>query len=90
MPVLLVETGTYQTVVDVNHLASAIPPKSYRKIETARILFEEHVDVDALRSAIEAVADDALRGRLTAGTEKLRAERSWQNVVEGYAGLLRS
>ncbi len=46
-------------------------------------------DVEALRSAIETAADDVLRARLAVGTEKLRAERSWQTVVEGYDGLLR-
>ena len=43
----------------------------------------------ALRSAIETAADDVLRARLAAGTANLRAERSWQSVVEGYDGLLR-
>jgi glycosyltransferase involved in cell wall biosynthesis len=47
-------------------------------------------DVDALHLAIEELADETLRARLSAGTEKVRAERSWQAVVEGYEGLLRS
>ena len=46
-------------------------------------------DVGALCSAIEAAADDVQRARLVAGTASLRAERSWQKVVEGYDGLLR-
>lgn len=46
-------------------------------------------DVGALCSAIEAADDDVLRARLAAGTARLRAERSWRKVVEGYDGLLR-
>ena len=45
--------------------------------------------VESLRDAIEAAADDVLRAQLVAGTESLRAERSWKRTVEGYDGLLR-
>lgn len=46
--------------------------------------------VPALRDAIEAAADDALRAQLVAGTETLRAERSWNRTVEAYDALLRA
>lgn len=46
--------------------------------------------VESLRDAIEAAADGALRAQLVAGTERLRAERSWKRTVEGYDGLLRA
>ncbi len=72
----------------VRHLESGILVPSTVVGTTKSGISAREPDVGALCSAIEAVADDALRGRLAAGTEKLRAERSWQNVVEGYAGLL--
>jgi glycosyltransferase involved in cell wall biosynthesis len=45
-------------------------------------------NVESLRAAIEAAADDVLRAQLVAGTESLRAERSWKRTVEGYGRLL--
>jgi len=85
LPVLLVETGTYQTVVDVNHLASAITPKSYRKIETARILFEEHADIDALRSGFSVVRSERMTPQLFLHNliEKARSDRRRIVLCEG-------
>ncbi len=64
MPVLLVETGTFDTAINVNQVASAINPKSYRKIETARILFEEHVNSDVIRSGISAPRTERMTPQL--------------------------
>jgi phosphate acetyltransferase len=85
LPVLLVPTGTYQTVVDVNQLASAITPKSYRKIETARILFEEHVDEDTLRSGFAAVRTERMTPQLFLHNliDKARADRRRIVLPEG-------
>jgi phosphate acetyltransferase len=52
LPVLAVSTGAFQTAMNVSQVASTITPRSFRKIETARILFEQHVDADVIRSGI--------------------------------------
>jgi phosphate acetyltransferase len=54
LPVLAVETGTYQTSIDVSRVVSTITPRSFRKIDTARILFEKHIDADLIRSGMSA------------------------------------
>ncbi len=73
----------------VRHLESGILVPS-KVVGTTKSGIPAHEpEVEALRSAIETAADDVLRARLAAGTAKLRAERSWQTVVEGYDGLLR-
>lgn len=73
----------------VRHLDSGILVPS-KVVGTAKSgIPAREPDVGALCSAIEAAADDVLRARLAAGTARLRAERSWQKVVEGYDGLLR-
>ncbi len=73
----------------VRHLESGIlvPSKVSGTAKSGIPAYEP--EVEALRSAIETAADDVLRARLAAGTAKLRAERSWHTVVEGYDGLLR-
>jgi glycosyltransferase involved in cell wall biosynthesis len=48
-------------------------------------------DVDALRDAIERLADDALRARLSAGAVEVRdGERRWPATVAGIGELLTS
>jgi phosphate acetyltransferase len=60
LPVLSVEAGTYDTAINVNKVVSTITPKSYRKIETARFLFEEHVRPDVIREGISAARVERL------------------------------
>jgi 1,2-diacylglycerol 3-alpha-glucosyltransferase len=46
-------------------------------------------DVDALRAAIERLADDETRAELAAGARKVRdEERDWDETLRGFAGLL--
>ncbi len=46
-------------------------------------------DVDALRAAIERLADDDTRAELAAGTRRIRdSERRWEDTVRGFAELL--
>lgn len=52
LPVLAVKTGTYQTSIDVSSVTASITPQSYRKIETAQALFDEHVDLDVVLSGV--------------------------------------
>jgi len=44
LPVLSVNTGLFQTAMDVSKVASMIRPNNNRKIETAQVLFEENVN----------------------------------------------
>jgi len=60
LPVLAVDTGTYETAINVSRVVSSITPKSYRKIETARILFEQHVRKDVIWEGISAVRAERL------------------------------
>jgi phosphate acetyltransferase len=55
LPVLAVTTGAYQTAIDVSRVASSISPHSFRKIETSRILFEQHVDTELLRAGVSMI-----------------------------------
>jgi phosphate acetyltransferase len=60
LPVLSVDTGTYDTAINVNKVVSTITPRSYRKIETARIIFEQHVRTDVIREGISAARVERL------------------------------
>ncbi len=51
-PILAVKTDTWETAINVSRVASAITPQSSRKIETARILFDEYVKGDIIRAGI--------------------------------------
>jgi len=64
VPVLAVETGTYQTAIDVNRVVSEINPHSYRKIETSQVIFDEHVDHRRIRSGITALREDKVTPKL--------------------------
>jgi len=55
LPVLGVETGTYQTAIDVSRVTASITTKSYRKIETAQALFDEHVDLDVVLAGVASM-----------------------------------
>ena len=60
LPVLSVKSGTYDTAINVNKVVSTITPKSHRKIETARILFEQHVRPDVIREGISTARAERL------------------------------
>ncbi len=85
LPVLLVDSGTYQTAIDVDRVTSVITPKSYRKIETARILFEEHIDSDVLRSGFSAARTERTTPQLFLHNliERARSDRKRIVLPEG-------
>jgi phosphate acetyltransferase len=85
LPVLAVSTGAYQTAINVSQVASTITPRSFRKIETARILFEQHVDADVLRSGISMVRPERLTPTLFLHglIERARADRRHIVLPEG-------
>jgi 1,2-diacylglycerol 3-alpha-glucosyltransferase len=45
-------------------------------------------DVDDLAAAIERIADDAARERMSDGARQVRSERSWSRTVEGMGELI--
>jgi phosphate acetyltransferase len=81
VPVLAVNTGTWETSINVSEVASAITPHSYRKIETARILFENHVSDDAIRAGISAVRTSRLTPKLFLHNLLERARSNQQHIV---------
>ncbi len=48
LPILAVETETYETVTRLNEIHSHITPDNLNKIETSLKLFEEHIDMNAI------------------------------------------
>ncbi|RTZ93727.1 MAG: phosphate acetyltransferase [Deltaproteobacteria bacterium] len=48
LPIIAVETETYETVTRLNTIRSHILPDSLKKIETSLKLFEEHIDMEAI------------------------------------------
>ena len=85
LPVLLVETGTYETAINVSSVASAITPQSFRKIETARILFEENIDANVVRAGISAPRSARMNPQLFLHSliEKARSDRRRIVLPEG-------
>jgi hypothetical protein len=45
-------------------------------------------DIDALAEAIERVADEALRAKLSAGAREVCEERAWSHTVAGLGELV--
>ena len=85
LPVLAVPTGAYQTAINVSRVASTITPRSFRKIETARILFEQHVDTGVLRSGMSMARPERMTpARFLHGlTERARSDRRRIVLPEG-------
>lgn len=50
LPIIKVDTGLFKTSMNVSRIASTIRPSSNRKIETAQVLFDEHIDTGKLTS----------------------------------------
>jgi phosphate acetyltransferase len=85
LPVLAVATGAYETAINVSRVASQITPRSFRKIETARILFEQHVRADVIRGGISMVRPARLTPALFLHNliERARADRRHIVLPEG-------
>jgi len=64
IPVLAVETGTYQTSINVNRVVSEITPHSFRKIETSQVIFDEHVDHQLIRAGVTTLREDKITPKL--------------------------
>ncbi len=81
LPVLAVDTGTYETSINVSRVASTITPRSFRKIETARILFEQHVDADLIRAGISTVRPERMTPALFLHSLQERARSDRKHIV---------
>lgn len=81
LPVLAVTTGTYETAINVSQVVSAITPQSDRKIETARTLFEQHVDLEVLREGAAAVRAEKLTPTLFLHNILERASADRRHIV---------
>ncbi len=86
LPVLAVKTGTFQTSIDASNVTSAITPASFRKIETAQILFDEHVNVDVVRAGISAIRPERVTPKLFLHNLLARAGGDRRRIVlpEGH------
>jgi phosphate acetyltransferase len=85
LPVLAVDTGTYETAINVSRVVSSITPKSHRKIETARILFEQHVRSQVIREGLAVARVEKLTPTLFLHNiiERARADRRHIVLPEG-------
>lgn len=81
LPVLAVKTGTYQTSIDVSRVAASIMPHSYRKIETAQTLFDEHVDLNVVLSRVAAVREVRITPNLFLYNLQERAREEKKRIV---------
>jgi phosphate acetyltransferase len=80
-PVLSVSTGTWDTAIHVSRVASEITPRSYRKIETAQILFDQHVRDDVIRAEISAHRRRPVTPQLFLYNLLERARRERRHIV---------
>lgn len=64
LPVLAVQTGTYETSINVSRVTASITPQSYRKIETAQMLFDEHVNLDVILAGVASKRETRLTPNL--------------------------
>ena len=81
LPVLAVDTGTYETAINVSRVVSSITPNSHRKIETARILFEQHVRSDVIREGLSVTRVEKLTPTLFLHNIIERARSDQRHIV---------
>jgi len=64
LPVLSVQTNTFETTMAINNIISVIRPGNHRKIDTALTLFERHVDANRLQAMISVEAPEVMTPKL--------------------------
>lgn len=64
MPILSVETNTFETAMAINNVKSVIHPGNYRKIDTVLSIFARNVDANKLRDEIAIEAPEVLTPKL--------------------------
>jgi len=85
LPVLAVNTGTYETAINVSRVTASITPRSYRKIETAQMLFDEHVNMDVILKGVMAKRQNRITPNMFIYNlqEQARSERKRIVLPEG-------
>jgi phosphate acetyltransferase len=81
LPVLAVKTGTYQTSIDVSRVTASITPESFRKIETAQTLFDEHVDLNVVLSKVTSRREARITPNLFLYELQERAASNKKHIV---------
>ena len=64
VPIVSVETNTFETTLAVNNIKSVIRPDNHRKIDTALSLFARNIDADKLRAKIAVPVPETLTPKL--------------------------
>ena len=81
LPVLAVDTGTYDTAINVSRVTASIMPRSYRKIETAQMLFDEHVDLDVILKGVMAKREKRVTPNMFLYNLQERARSDRKHIV---------
>lgn len=81
LPILSVETDTYQTVQDVMAVEGSIGPQNERKIQAALGLFESSVDLPVLEARIDVVRSRVVTPLMFEYDLIEQAKRDRQRVV---------
>ncbi len=81
LPILAVKSGAYQTSIDVSRVTASITPRSYRKIETAQTLFDEHVDLDTILSGVASTRQMRITPNLFLYNLQERARSAKKHIV---------
>jgi phosphate acetyltransferase len=81
LPVISVKTGLFQTAMNVSRVSSLIRPASARKIETAQVLFEEHVNADQLTARFRRVRPSRTTPKLFLHDILMKAKSNRRAIV---------
>jgi phosphate acetyltransferase len=81
LPVLAVNTGTYDTSINVSRVTATITPQSYRKIETAQMLFDEHVRPDVILAGVTSKREKRITPSLFLYNLQERARSNKKRIV---------
>lgn len=81
VPIIATPHGTYETSVRVMNTRGRLAAESQRKYDTALALFEQHVDIDALRSLLEVSSTDVITPLMFEHTLLERARSQQRRIV---------
>ena len=81
LPVLAVKTGLFQTAMNTSRVASRIKPNNNRKIETAQVLFEEHVRFSSITSRFRKARKPRITPKLFLHGVLERAKAAKKTIV---------
>ncbi|GAB4371419.1 MAG: phosphate acetyltransferase [Elainellaceae cyanobacterium] len=81
VPILSVETDTYETTTKINSVCSEITPDNHRKIASALGLFEAHVDITQIAERIDVSRSDRMSPLMFEYDLIERAKTAKQHIV---------